>query len=741
MDTALEPISVTDTYPGEGVPQVLAEARDRFSFGYSYWDEMFREWLIDLSFLDGEQWDPEEKLARIGARRPALVINTLPQYVDQVHGDILQNRPSIEVAPSDSAGASVMIKGVDGVSTFTMAKVYEGLIRNIEYSCGAESHYDTGALHSIQTGMGWLRVGTRYSQGITMDQEAFIQSVRNRWAVVMDPMATEPDMSDAMWGFVLDDMPRREFKKRWPNATFESIGDTEETQSFAWWTDGDIIRTAEYFTREPVDRVLVQLTNGQVMWEDQLKGEKLEDPTKPDGKKVPFDITDELAAKGITIHRQRTVTTYKVVWRRITGREVLEGPMDWPGETIPIVPVAGKRIDYPDKSLYRGLIYHAKDAKIAENFYISASIERIALSPKSPWVIEAEQVEGYEKYWATSNTMNHAYLPFNRTMSGVAPQRAELPAMPVAELQMASIFTDKVKATVGMYDASVGARSNETSGKAILARQREGDVATFAFMDNLSKAIRRIGLILCEIIPRIYDSDRVVRLRDRNGSGDFVHINETVKDEQSGTTTIVNDIQAGKMDVVVRSGPSYTTQRVEAVEALMEFVRVVPAAGAVILDKIASNMDWPGADEVSARLIKMVPPQFLTEREITDNKIQQAEPTPEQKAEMAKSEAAIKTAEANIAMAQAKTVEAQLKMKEIEATAAANPDDKIAQMVKDTVAQALAQLMAVANGGAPASPQAGAPANQPAPKAAGKKAPAKKAPVKKSTPGGRPKAS
>jgi hypothetical protein len=733
----LDPINLRTIEKGdEEKAVIIAEARERMDFGCSYWDEMWREWMTDVAFLDGEQWDPVEKLSRIGARRPALVINTLPQYVDQVYGDILQNRPSIHVDPSDSAGSKATIKSTEGESTYSMAKVYEGLIRNIEYSCGAESHYDTAARHAIEAGMGYLRVATRYSEGITMDQEAYIPAVRNRWSVVLDPLAQEPDHSDGMWGFILTDMHRKEFEKRWPGRTFESMGDTgESTNSFAWWTDGDIVRVAEYFCRVPVERTLVQLTNGKTMWESDLKGtKKLEDGTEED-----FDITDELASEGITVHRSRSVTTYKVEWYRMTGRDILEGPVEWPGTTIPIVPVPGNRVDYPDKSMYRGLIYHAKDAKIAENFYISASVERIAMSPKSPWIIEAEQVEGFESIWRTANTVNHAYLPYNRTIDGAPPQRQDPAAMPVAELQMVAVFTDKVKATLGMYDAAVGARSNETSGKAITARQRESDVATYKYADNLAKAIRRVGLILCEVIARVFDSERVVRIRDRDGTGDWVKINETILDEQSGQRIIMADVAGAKMDVVVRAGPSYTTQRVEAVEALMEFVRVVPAAGQVILDKIASNMDWPGADEVAARLIKLVPPQFLSPKEIEENKVEEPKPTPEQQAEIAKSQAAMKTAEAtiataqaNVAMAQAKTEEAKAKLAEVNANAAANPDDKIAQMVKDAVAAALAQLMAVAENGAPATPQANAPAQQkPTPaKAAAKKAPAKKASAK-----------
>lgn len=718
MDDSKKQISTRDSEDELGI---LAEARERATFAVSYWDEQHREWLTDLAFLDGEQWDVQEKIKRISAGRPALVINTLPQYVDQVYGDILQNRPSIQVNPGDSTGASVKVTSVDGISNYTLAEVYEGILRNIEYVCGAETHYDTAAHHAIETGMGWLRVFTRYGEGVTMDQEMYIAAVRNRWAVLMDPNTDEPDMSDAGWGFIIDELPRKEAEKRWPNANFEPVA-SDTGDGWAWWCDQDIVKVAEYFTREATKRTLVQLSNGTVSFKDELENVEVTDDAT--GKKQKVSILDELAKQDppVTIVRERELETYRVIWRKITGRSILEGGVKgkvWPGQTIPIIPVAGKRVDYPDKSMYRGLIYHAKDAKVADNYYISAAVERIGLAPKSPWIVEAEMIEGYEGVWRTANSINHAYLPFNRSATGNKPERTEQSPMPVAELQMAAIFTDKVKATLGMYDASVGERSNETSGKAIMARQREADVGSYVFSDNLTKAIRRVGIIGTEIIPKIMDGERVQRIRNRDGKGDWIEINKTVVDEQTGLPVLVNDIQAGKFDVVAKAGPSYTTQRVEAVEALMEFVRVVPAAGAVILDKIAANMDWPGADEVAARLIKLVPPKFLTPREIEDAEIGKQEPTPEEQVLMKQAEAELRTADATIAMAQAKTEEARAKLAEV--NAAASGGDQVAMMIKDAVAEAMAQLLAVANQPAPADAKAATPAGPKKP-AAKKKA-------------------
>lgn len=698
------------TREGNDERAIIEEARERAAYAWEYWYDQFLEWKADVVFLGGEQWDKTAIDERTEAQRPMLTINTLPQYVDQVMGDILQNRPSIHVSASDSDGAGTKVTSVDGKSNYTLAQAYEGIIRNIEYVSGAESHYDTAVQHAIESGMGWLRVISRYCEGPTYDQELIIRSVRNRWSVLMDPDAQEPDMHDAGWGFIFRDMLHKEFKKRYPDEPLDTLdpGVTVEDRSrrFSWSTQTKI-RVAEYFRREAMQRKIVQLTNGNTMWLDDIEKVKRE----VDGKEVIVNILPELRAEGIDIHAERKIDTYKVLWCLVSGQSILEKETEWPGSTIPIVPVAGKRLDLEDGSLYRGLIHHAKDAKRADNYYITAAVERIGLAPKAPWVLYADEIEGHEAQWNEANRKNFAYLLINPSVNGSRPQRTDPPSMPNAELQMSAVMTDRVKSTIGMYDAALGARSNEQSGRAILARQKESDTSTFAFSDNLSKAIARIGMICTEVIPKIMDGTRQIRLRDRAGKSDWVEFNKTVKDNETGELVIVNDIRAAKMDVIAKAGPSYNTQRQEASEAMLEFVRVVPQAGQIILDKLAASMDWPGADEIAQRLIKMVPPHFLTEREVADNNIQPPPPTPEQEAEMAKQKGIMATAEANMAMAAAKKAEAEAKMAEINQLAAGAPDDKIVQMIRDMVAEALAEVFAAANQQTPAPAPAPAKSN------------------------------
>ncbi len=657
----------------------LQLARERAVSAQLGWKHNFDAAQADIVYLAGNQWPEAIKKQREEEGRPCLTLNKLPQFIDQVIGDQLQNRPAIHVHPvEDSQGAKV--SNVTGNQDYDLAELYQYLIRNIEYTCNAEAHYDRAFQHAVEGGFGWLRVLTSYANDHTFDQDIKITSVKNRFAVLMDPDCVEPDCSDANYCFVSERMTLKKFRKKYPGKRTGDLSDADRGE-YSWWCGDDHIRVAEYFYRVPVTREVVLLSDGRTVFLDQIEG-----------------ALQQLQQSDITITRRRKVETYKVMWEKITAYDVLEGPTEWVGSTIPVTPVLGKEITIGDKTYYRGLIRFAKDGQSMHNFWMSAATERVALAPKAPWTAPYEAIEGFEEEWAHANRENRSVLRYNTLPNGDRPQRQQPAQMPAAELQIAMSMTDEIKATIGIYDASVGDQGNETSGRAILARQRQGDRGTFAYIDNLSKAIRRIGQILLEIIPKVYDTERVVRMRFEDESGDYVRINQVVLDT-SGNEIKINDISAGRFDVTIKAGPSYQTQRMEAADSLMQFVQAMPAAGGVIMDLIAKNMDWPGANEIAERLRKVLPPGILSQKEMMEDSEgeEPPQPTPAEQAamEMAQlqSQAEQAKAQAEIAAAQAKTAEAQAKIAEIEALAEMQGAGSPAEFVKNMVAEAMAELI------------------------------------------------
>ena len=685
---------------------LLATARERARDGATYWKDNWAAAEDDLNFLAGEQWPSQVKTERELEERPCLVNNVLPTFVDQVMGDQLQNKPSIKVSAVDPASVDteegeqeeLKISNRAGKKDYSLGEVFTGAIKNIEYNCDAETAYDMAFQSALESGIGFLRVLSDYANEETFDQELLIKHISDQFSVIIDPNAREIDKSDASWIIVDDNMPKDAFKEQYPGVEAEALASS--TDQGEWYTE-KTVRVSEYFTRELILKEQSLLSDGRLVWAEDLE-----------------PILDELAAGGITVKRSRKVKTYKVIWRKITGNAVLEGPIELHCTTIPIVPVWGKSITIKKKTIYRSLIRYSKDAQRMANYWDSAAAESIALAPKAPFIGAEGHTEGREDEWENANTKNLAILTYiPQFPNDPGPRRDQPSAVPAAELTMASTATDKIKGTIGMFDASIGAQGNETSGRAIIARQRESDTGTFKFIDNLSKAISRIGRLLVEMIPPTYDSERVMRLKFEDETEDYVILNQLVLDEQTNEWVTIHDLNVSKYDVVVNTGPAYSTQRMEAAEAMIQFAQAVPAAAAVMADLIAQNMDWPGSDVITERLKKIMPPEVLTNEErekLAEDMPEQPEPTPEQQIQMkelevrgmevdaaaakVQTDAAVAEGKSNsdLAMQQLKTEEAELKLQAIQQGAAAGSDGYA--QVKELVAQAVAELLQAGKG-------------------------------------------
>lgn len=584
-----KPVQVRE---GNSEEDILKEARERVAVASLNWKETFDTAEEDELFIAGAQWDSETLLLREEEGRVTLTTNQLQQYVSRVSGAQRKQVQEIKVSPVESNTKEGTIKTVGGQDV-TLSKVYEGVIRNIQAVSNAPAQYKTAFRHGLG-GIGWLRVLTDYARQDSFDLDIKIAAIPNRWSVLMDPNAKEADYSDANYCFISERMSKDEFKARYPNA---SPGDLDTTnRGGIWWGDDKTITVTEYFRREPVTRTLQLLSSGETVYKDEIK-----------------DVIDELAEEGITVTRERAVKTYKVIWSKITSNSTLEKDREFPTSTIPIVPVVGREVNIRGKKTFQGLITHAKDSQKMLNYWQSAATERISLAPKAPYIAEAEAIEGHEMQWRTANIKNYAVLTYNKGYN--APKREQPPLMPVAEMNMAANMQASIQSTIGIYDASIGKASNETSGRAILARQGEADTGTFEFVDNLANAMRRVGILLVELVPKVYDTERILRIKNPDGSGDFVEINKVIEDEETGKKVVINDLAVGKYDVTITTGSSYATKRIETADSMIQFMTAVPQAAAVAADLVAENMDFNNSDEIATRLKKTLPANLLSPEE------------------------------------------------------------------------------------------------------------------------------
>ena len=548
----------------------VKEARELYDEAVSADRENRDEAAKDLKFLAGDQWPDLIKKDREANGRPMLTLPRLNQYERQITGDMRLNPPGIKVRPVDSS------------SDPETAKTFTGLIRNIEAQSDGQRAYLTAGANAVRCGEGWFGLLYDYV-GDSFDMELQFRRFVSPFAVVPDPNAEAPTCADMEYAFVPTLIHKTAFRKLYPKA---SLAGWDDAGLWGPWRQGDFVRVAEYWRRVPMKRRLVMLQDQTVLdvtdWED-----------------------DQIAQ--LPILRERQADGWRVEMRKMTGMEELEEPHQWPGCMIPLVRTIGEEVSLGERSIRFGIIRHARDAQSLYNIQRTAMAEAVAMAPKAKWIVTDRMIAGREGVWTNANMVNQAYLTYTPDPSapGAMPQRIA-PEMPSQALLMdVQAAAQDIEATIGIYRENLGKESNAQSGKAILSRQREGDVGTFLFADNLADAVAQAGRILIDVLPKIYDGPRQARLLLEDGTEKFVPINQTMIDPATGQQKLVNDIRVGRYDVVSSVGPSFSTKREEEREMLMTMGQANPMFLDIGADILVKNMDSPGSEELHQRLRKM----------------------------------------------------------------------------------------------------------------------------------------
>lgn len=550
--------------------------------------------LEDRKFVAGDQWKSEDQARRKDDRRPCLTVNKLPTFIHQITNDQRQNRPAINISPVGDRG------------DVEAAKMYRGVIRYLERASNADIAYDTAFSDAVTSGTGYFRILTERESPETFDQTIVWRRIKNPFTVYLDPDHQEPDGADCKFGFVTELIPKDEFESQFPDATampFVLSGAGENKI----WVDADNIRVVEYYEIQMEAKKLIGLSNGWVGFEDDLGDE---------AKAL-------LEAGGLEIEREETSQVPTCTWYKATQTEILE-ETPWPGKWIPIVKVIGDEIDIEGQTKYSGVVRHAKDAQRMVNYWTTAEAEQLALAPKAPFVMEEGQVEGHEQQWKQANVKSYPYLLYKGVnLNGKPappPQRQPSIGVPAGVVQAKQGAAQDMMATTGIrFDATLQERTVDESGRALREIRRTGDIGSFHFVDNLSRSIKHGGEIAMDLIPKIIDTKRVLTILREDDSEELVEINPQapkavgeMRMPETGKTRRIFNPTVGKYGVTVTIGPSYATKRIEASESMMDFARAMPQKGELIADLVAKNQDWPGAEQIAARLAKTLPPQLLT---------------------------------------------------------------------------------------------------------------------------------
>ena len=590
---------------GSKESDIMSTMRFRLNMAISAYSESREDELDDLRFFAGSpdnQWQwPADVLATRGSvqgqtinARPCLTINKLPQHVRQVTNDQRQNRPSGKVIPADDRADP------------KVAEIFDGMVRHIEYASDADVAYDTASENQVTYGEGYIRLVTEFTGDDTFDQDIRIKRVRNSFSVYMDPTIQDPCGADAEYCFITEDLTKDEYERQFPDASLMSsiqmqgVGDDSLTN----WVNEDVVRIAEYFYAVYHPSKL-----------NLYPGNQAFEAGSPEDK--------HMKSMGVKPIRTRDVQARKIKWMKTNGYEVLE-ESDWAGKDIPVIRVVGNEFQVDGRIFVSGIVRNAKDAQRMYNYWVSQETEMLALAPKAPFVGYGGQFEGYEQQWKTANTNNWPYLEVNPDVTdgqgGVLPlpQRSMPPMAQTGLIQAKMGASDDIKSTTGQYDSSLGATSNERSGRAILAREKQGDTGTYHYVDNLARGIRYMTRQIVDLIPKIYDTQRIARIINMDGETSMVKIDPTqpqavksIRDQNNIEIEKIYNPAVGKYDVVVTTGPSYMTKRQEALDGMSQLLQANPQLWQVAGDLFVKHMDWPGADEMSARLAKTIDPKLM----------------------------------------------------------------------------------------------------------------------------------
>jgi len=594
---------------------VLDQARDRWDRCQEWESDFRRRFIADVQFANadsdnGWQWPDTLRAARDTAAKPCLTINVVRQHNLQIGNGLRRNKSSVRVV------------GVGNGATAESAGVFRDLIRRIEYQSQAQaSVYAPARKWQIDGGIGWIRVATDYAGDDTFDQEVFLRPVLDPLTIYVDPDCKMADCSDAKFLFAFDRMLPEELDDLYPGQGPWERSPLQVGPEELEHDDRCIVM--EYFVVVPKEDSLVSFVgpNGK---RSQMKKSQLE---KLKGHQT---VLDDPLTKTRTITSPE-VRRYFIVGNRAVGED--DDPEDdegnpyqlWIGKRIPFVPVKGEEFSFRGRLDRKGHTRSMKDAQRMFNYNASSQVEHIAMQGKTPWTGSVDAFAGLENYWERANTTNSAWLPFRHKDSEgdeippqALPQRVQPPTTSPAYADMMDRAFNWLMMSSGQWQNQMGMQGNERTGEAIKQRQDQSDTSTYHFQDNYEAALQSLGRILIDIIPKVYDTARVLKVVAEDGVEKDVEIDPGSRmayfqemDHRGEVARRIFNPSVGKYDVAATVGPEYGTKRDQSRDALTLILTQAPNLTGTIGDLLLKSLDFDEAQEAAQRLKRMVPPQAL----------------------------------------------------------------------------------------------------------------------------------
>lgn len=540
----------------------LFTARKRFDESASDEKHIRDQATLDLNFVAGNQWRADVESERASKGRLCLKFNRCHTFVQQVSNEARQNKPQIKFVVGDGGDPDT-------------AEVKEGMARHIQYDSDAQIAYETAVEYSAGGSFAYFRFLTEYCDDESWDQDLKVVPVYDPFSIygVLIPacFGMEPD-----YAFVVEDIPIERYKREYDTKEIDAVGGWDNaTKLSQGWIGTETVRVAEYWYIEHEEKTLT--------------------------RKNPQTGEDET----------RTVDKCKVKFCKLNGLEVIEGTeTEWPGYCIPIVPVLGKQMIIDGKPNLFSVVRFQRDPQQLINYYKTRIAETLSTAPIQPYLVAKGQIDNsIRSQWERMNIDQKAYIEYvHQTGSDAPPPTRQVFEAPINSLSEASQQEiDDMKAVTGIYDASLGAKSNESSGIALQRRQQQSNVTNMHFLDNLERAFKKGGLIIADVLPYIYDAKRMVHILGPDEAPKIVKINAPHRQADGKTYHYKVGGDGAQQDkAIVTMGRAFSTKRQESFDMMTSVLQQAPQLLEVMGDVFFQNSDMAGSDVIAERMKRFI---------------------------------------------------------------------------------------------------------------------------------------
>jgi hypothetical protein len=546
------------------VLQLLQEAQDA--------DHDNREVVRTVHhFLDKPdgQWEPDVSQALRG--RPRYTFDRCNDIVDSIAGHI------------ESADFGIKVKPAGGEATQDIAKIYDGLIRNIQNISSAPRIYTKAARNMVAAGLSGWEVVQDWGSDNSFDQDLLIRQVPN-WVdtVWFDATAVEETMEDAKFAFKLKSMAMADYEADFPKGSKISVSDAR-TREVYHDKASDTITIGSFYYKDPVEREIVEMTNGAVYVVD----EKFE------------SIEDELAAQQITVKRRRTREIDEIKMRLFDGGDWLNDVQDTVFQLIPLIPDFGNFKISENKVIYWGVITKKMDAQRVFNYARSRQIEEGALAPREKVWMTRKQAESDT---ASLETMNvnadpvQFYTP-DDTQGALPPFKLGGPQINPGLSEISASAQVDLRSGIDVPGQPVGLRS----GVAVELEQDDEDIKDVKYFGSQEVAICYTAKVMLTAIPKIYDARRQIRVLGEDGKSDMVTLNDQVFDQDTNEMVEINDLSQGVYDVTCIVGPAFKNRQSETTASFLVISKIDPSILQGGKDIWLNNINTPGMSDMAER--------------------------------------------------------------------------------------------------------------------------------------------